>query len=275
MRTTWGSSRRVGVWAARKRAAPARMSADRLGALRPGQRLTGGRLVHLEPVELGVLAKQRRAQGRQHRGTRDPPAASHPYTMAPASSTMSCWSQHPGSAPRSGGADGQRMTAGQRGGRHVEEAVEEHLAGALVDAPGQLRRGRPLQQLMHGVGGGEGVVDDIPVAVVVLGVEAGHPQGGGVGHRPGQLLQRGAGGHGPVEGGHDLGRVVAEDHPGQAVDVVVAREGARPGCAPSRRAGRSAAARASRPARSWGWRQAAVSSARDAPAVCWARVGRT
>ena len=28
MRTTWDSSRRVGVWAAKKRAAPTRMSAD-------------------------------------------------------------------------------------------------------------------------------------------------------------------------------------------------------------------------------------------------------
>ena len=62
------------------------------------------------------------------------------------------------------------------------------------------------------------MVDDVPVPVVVLGMEAGHAQGGGVGHRPGQLLGGGPLLRTPVERGHDLGRVVAQDGPGQTVD---------------------------------------------------------
>ena len=62
MRTTWDSSRRVGVWAARKRAVPARMRAASSDPVGPGVELADGGLVGLEPVELGVLGEQRVAE---------------------------------------------------------------------------------------------------------------------------------------------------------------------------------------------------------------------
>ena len=49
----------------------------------------------------------------------------------------------------------------------------------------------PVYQLVGGVGGGEAVVDDIPVAVVVLRVETGKAERGGVGHGTGQLFGTG------------------------------------------------------------------------------------
>ena len=63
MRTTVGSSRRVGVWAARNRATPTRTRRRLRRALRPGQRLADAGLVHLEPVEAGVLGQQGVAEG--------------------------------------------------------------------------------------------------------------------------------------------------------------------------------------------------------------------
>ena len=81
---------------------------------------------------------------------------------------------------------------------------------------------------MDGVGGGEGVVDHVPVAMVVLGVEAGQSQGGGVGHGPGQLLGGGTEVDGPVKGGDDLAGIVAQHGPSQSIDVVGPAEGSRP-----------------------------------------------
>ena len=52
---------------------------------------------------------------------------------------------------------------------------------ALVHAPQELRRGRAVYQLVRGVGGGEAVMDDIPVAVVILRMETGQAERGGVG----------------------------------------------------------------------------------------------
>ena len=58
----------------------------------------------------------------------------------------------------------------------------------MDDSPQQLGGGRPDQSLVHGVGVREPVVDDVPVAVVVLDVEAGDAQPGGQGQGPPQLL---------------------------------------------------------------------------------------
>ena len=74
---------------------------------------------------------------------------------------------------------------------------------------------------MEGVDGGEGVVHDVPVAVVVLGVEAHDPQRRGVGDGPRQLLGRRAGGDAPIDGGHDLGRVLAQELPRQGLHLIV------------------------------------------------------
>ena len=63
MRTTVGSSRRVGVWAASHRATPTSTSGRLLRPVRPRQRLAHAGLVHLEPVEAGVLGQQGVAEG--------------------------------------------------------------------------------------------------------------------------------------------------------------------------------------------------------------------
>ena len=94
---------------------------------------------------------------------------------------------------------------------------------------------------MEGVGGGEGVVDLVPVGVVVLGVEAGDAQGGGIGDGPAELLRTGAGHDGVVDGGHDLEGIVGQDRPGQpghAAVVVEAVGAGRPGRQPFRQPGR-------------------------------------
>ena len=59
MRTTVGSSRRVGVCAARNRATPTRIERRLLRVLGPRRRLTHAGLDRLEPVELGVFDEQR------------------------------------------------------------------------------------------------------------------------------------------------------------------------------------------------------------------------
>ena len=68
-------------------------------------------------------------------------------------------------------------------GRHVEEAVQVHRHGAVKHAADQFGRPRALQGLMQGVGVGEGVQHGDPVAELVLGVETGDAQRGGVGDR--------------------------------------------------------------------------------------------
>jgi hypothetical protein len=77
---------------------------------------------------------------------------------------------------------------------------------------------------VHGVGGGEGVVHLIPVAVVVLRVESGDPRRGGVGDRAGEFLGGGAGRDGLVDRGHHVGGIVGQDRPGQLGDAVVVVE---------------------------------------------------
>ena len=62
VRTTVASSRRVGVWAARKRATPTRMSAASSDPSGQAMRLADAGLDDLEPVEAGVLLDQRVAQ---------------------------------------------------------------------------------------------------------------------------------------------------------------------------------------------------------------------
>ena len=224
MRTTWDSSRRVGVWAARKRAAPARIRAPSSDPAGQALELAHGGLVGLEPVELGVLVEQRVAEGgdgpppgrRRRRGSggrsrrrrrRGPPGPSTPG--APARSRRPA---RPGAA------------AGQAGGGDVEEPVEVDPQRAVVDAAQQRGRRRPHQRLVQGVGGGEGVVHLVPVGVVVLGVEAGDPQRRGEGEGAAQLLGPGAGVDGLVDGGHDLGGVLGEHRPGQPGDTAVVVE---------------------------------------------------
>ena len=62
MRTTVGSSRRVGVWAARNRATPTSIERRLLRTLGPGLALADAGLDRLEPVELGVLDEKRVAE---------------------------------------------------------------------------------------------------------------------------------------------------------------------------------------------------------------------
>ena len=62
MSTTRESSRRVGVWAARKRASAAQDDDALLRARRPRVELPDTGLEHLVPVELGVLAQERVAE---------------------------------------------------------------------------------------------------------------------------------------------------------------------------------------------------------------------
>ena len=69
------------------------------------------------------------------------------------------------------------------------------------------------------------MMHDIPVSVVVLGVEAGQPQGGGVGDSARQLLRGGATSDGGIQRGDDARGLVAEDGPGQRVDVLVPAKG--------------------------------------------------
>ena len=128
MRTTWASSRRVGVWAARKRAVPARMSAT---CSEPGGQASAWRTaasIGLEPVELGVLGEEGRAKGPDHRGgvaaglepavNDGPGLVDHSFLVEAATEFGQVRAARP-----------VDVGAGQAGGRDVEEPVEEDLHG--------------------------------------------------------------------------------------------------------------------------------------------------
>jgi hypothetical protein len=62
-----------------------------------------------------------------------------------------------------------------RGG-DVQKTIEVDAESALVDPSHERRRGGPQDALVHRVRSREGVVDLVPVTVIVLGVEAHDPQ---------------------------------------------------------------------------------------------------
>ena len=81
---------------------------------------------------------------------------------------------------------------------------------------------------MDGVGGREAVMDDIPVAVVILNMEASEAKGGGVRYGPSQFLGGGAYLGALVERRQDVGRFVPQDGPGQRVHRFRGAGGGRP-----------------------------------------------
>ena len=134
MRTTVGSSRRVGVWAARNRATPVRISADSSDPSGHAMRLPRRRLEHLEPVELGVLGEQRVTE----RGDQLVAAAAAPQEPVgdrPASSTAPCTSQHAAARRASPLVDVRQPGRGD-----VEEAVEVDAQRAVHEPAEQLGR---------------------------------------------------------------------------------------------------------------------------------------
>ena len=130
--------------------------------------------------------------------------------MVPASSTRPSWSQQCWRSAEVGGFAGRGDT-GETSGGHVEEAVEVDAESPVVHGAQQLGGRRAPDRLMHSVGGGEGVVHFVPVPVVVLGVEAGDPQRGGVGDCSAELFGVGAGGDGVVDRGDDLSWIFGQD----------------------------------------------------------------
>ena len=182
MRTTVGSSRRVGVCAARKRATPTRISAD-----------------SSEPSGHAVAWRT--------------PASTVWNQWKPASSTSSAC---PSAAIELGArtarlqepvrlvrgfvdhalrveAAVQRVDAARRGLRqprrgNVEEAVEVDAQRGVHRGAPQLGRGVAAQRLVQRVGGGERVVHGVPVGVVVARVEAHDAQRGRVRDRAPELL---------------------------------------------------------------------------------------
>src|SRR4029077_20289048 len=114
---------------------------------------------------------------------------------------------------------------GQSGGGDVQKAVEVDAKGAVVHGAQQSRRRRAHDRLVQRVRGRESVVHLVPVAVVVLRVEARDPQRGGVRDRAAELLGFGAGRDRVVDGGDDLGRVLGQDRPGQLGDAALVVEG--------------------------------------------------
>ena len=132
--------------------------------------------------------------------------------MVPASSTRPSWSQQPCSSDEVGtvGSLARGCRLGQPGGGHVEEPVEVDAQRTVVDAAQQLGRRRSLERLVQRVGGGEGVVHLVPVAVIVLRVEPGDAQRGGVGDGAAERLGVDPGGDGLVDGRDDVGRLLGQ-----------------------------------------------------------------
>ena len=187
MRTTVGSSRRVGVCAARKRATPTRIERRLLGAFGPR-----GRLAHAgldASGTSGTRRPRRAAPGRARRSSsaRVPPACRKPYASLPASSTMPCTSKQRFERVE---AAARRLREPRRG--HVEEAVEVDAQRGVHRAAQQLGRRVAAQRLVQRVRGGERVVHGVPVAVVVLHVEARDAQRGRVRDRRGRAPRRSA-----------------------------------------------------------------------------------
>ncbi len=83
----------------------------------------------------------------------------------------------------------------------------------------ELRRRLADQGLVERVRGREGVVDAVPVAGVVVEVEAGDAQRGGEGERPAELLGRATGADRVEQRAHDQLGVVVEEGPAQLAGV--------------------------------------------------------
>ncbi len=111
------------------------------------------------------------------------------------------------------------LRVGQARGGHVEETVEVDAQRAVHEAAQQLARRHAHEGSVQRVRGGEGVVDGVPVAEVVLHVEAGDAQRGGVGEGPAELVGIGAGGERVEQGVDNMFGVVVEELPGEAGHV--------------------------------------------------------
>ena len=70
----------------------------------------------------------------------------------------------------------------------TSDRIVELVFRAVDHAPQQFGGRRPDQGLVDRVGVGEPVVDDVPVAVVILDVEAGDAQAGREGEGPPELF---------------------------------------------------------------------------------------
>ncbi len=81
---------------------------------------------------------------------------------------------------------GRRRRQTRRG--HIEEAVEVDAQRGVHAAAPELGGGIAAEGLMQRVGGGERVVHGVPVAVVVLDVEAQDPQRGRIRERASELF---------------------------------------------------------------------------------------
>ncbi len=73
----------------------------------------------------------------------------------------------------------------------------------------------------------------VPVAVIVLGVEAGDAQRGGVGDGATELVGVDPGDDGLVDGADDLGRLLGQERPRQLGDAAVVVESVASGCGES------------------------------------------
>ena len=112
MSTVRESSRRVGVWAARKRARPARMSTPSSEPGRPRVELADGGLEHLVPVELGVFPQRSVGRGGDEARSGSPPPRRKPAAIAPARSTPPWICQHSSSSATSPLVSSGRRAAG-------------------------------------------------------------------------------------------------------------------------------------------------------------------
>ena len=137
--------------------------------------------------------------------------------MAPASSTLPSWSQHASRTERS--VDSACAPGGR--GRDVQEAVEEDLERPLIDPPSQFASRCPANELVNGARACETVMHDVPVAVVVLDMEACQPEGRGVGDGARELFERGAALLGHLKCVHHVARGVREHQPGQRLDLAI------------------------------------------------------
>ena len=155
---------------------------------------------------------------------------------------------------------------------HVEEAVEVDAQRGVHRAAQELGRRPALQRLVQPVRRGERVVHGVPVAVVVLHVEARDAERGRVRDRPADLLFVGAGAQRVEQRARDDFGIVVEELPAERADVVELARGRR---GPSASAASSASI-VRRASAAWlcGWRHSPNSSEREAAVVWRTSVGR-
>ena len=180
--------------------------------------LANARLQHLEAVELGVLPQQRdrqRAEQSFHRVPVGQVAIDQPGGRFHLLLRIQFGQKGVEDFVGLPGQIACSPIIRQPRGWHVEEAVQVHCHGAVEHAADQFGRTRPFQSLMQGVGVGEGVQHRDPVAELVLGMETGDAQRGGVGDRLTELQRRHAFAKARQHGVHRGLGIVPEDHFGQ------------------------------------------------------------